>query len=165
MLPVSPAGVKGSDEVLHRLSVTGQPLDGAPAVVRGLRVRYTCLVTIIIIIIKEISTASIVHIEWNHSALFKTNTYTSTHAHTRTRTRTHAHTHTGPHLRTHVHTLTYILKNTHTHTYTLKHTLTYTHTHTDTDTDTHTHTHTHTHHSRTTETKTAVEKTDRLETV
>ena len=54
---------------------------------------------------------------------------------------------------------TYTPTHAHTHTHTLTHTNTHTNTHTCTRT------HTHAHHSRTTETKTAVEKTDRLEIV
>ena len=40
LLPVTPAGVQGNDEAPPPLSVIGQPLDGAPAVVHVLHFRF-----------------------------------------------------------------------------------------------------------------------------
>ena len=66
----------------------------------------TMLLITIIIIIMEICTALIFHIEWKHRALYNSNsnTYTPAQAHARARACTHTHTHTHTHTRTHTHT-------------------------------------------------------------
>ena len=74
---------------------------------------------IILIIMKEISTAAIFHIKWKHRALYNSNsnTYTPMHAcmHPCTHPCMHAHmhAHTKTHTQTHTHTNT-----THTHKHT-----------------------------------------------
>ena len=66
-----------------------------------------------VIIRKDICTAHISHIEWNHRVLHNStsNTYTPTKAYTYTHT--HTHTHTQRHTHTHTHTHTRICTGTH----------------------------------------------------
>ena len=57
-----------------------------------------------ITIIKDISTASIFHTEWNHRALYNSNTYTCAQVFSLTHTHTYRHRHR--HTDTHTHTET-----------------------------------------------------------